>query len=104
MKIARIYDFDGNGIADILWYRASTKANFVTLMNGAVRGTFKYLGGNGDPDLELVSLGDFDGNGQVDLLWRRISSGFRYVTLMNNQVPGPYKYIGAGPVQWFLAP
>ncbi|MDD5134686.1 MAG: FG-GAP-like repeat-containing protein [Phycisphaerae bacterium] len=86
-------DFNGNGTTDILWHRSSTGSHYTTLMNGTTKGSYRYLGGNGD-GLEIIGTGDFDGNGKTDLLWYRSSTGSNYITLMNGTTKGSYSYLG----------
>ena len=92
LSIIGVGDFNGDGKTDLLWKRASTGSNYVTLMNGCTKGSYGYLGGNSD-GLSIIGVGDFNGDGKTDLLWKRASTGSNYATLMNGLTRGPFVYL-----------
>ena len=63
-------DFDGDGIADLLWRNTSgVNALWEMNSNGTIKNAFNVqsVGSN----YHLVGVGDFDGDGKSgDLLWR----------------------------------
>jgi hypothetical protein len=62
-------DFNGDGVADVLWRDAATGAHAVHLLNGngAVTSS-RNLGG--DRFWSIAASGDFNGDGVADIMWR----------------------------------
>jgi hypothetical protein len=81
-SIQGVGDFDGNGMADILWQNSQTGQVYVWLMNGF---SIANSGSPGSPTLDwsIEGVGDFDGNGMADILWQNSTTGQVYVWLMN---------------------
>ena len=74
-------DFDGDHKADILWYRSTTGATAMWLMNGVnVKSAVTMLV---DPNWQVTQVGDFNGDGQMDLLWHNSANGQTAIWLMN---------------------
>jgi ELWxxDGT repeat protein len=74
-------DFNGDGVADVLWRDAVTGAHAVHLLdgNGAVTAG-RGLGG--DLGLTIAATGDFNGDGVADIIWRN-AAGSHTLHLMN---------------------
>jgi len=48
-------DFNNDNKTDLLWENTSTSANFVTLMNGGLRGPFQYIPDSKGGTLEIIA-------------------------------------------------
>ena len=82
-KVAGIGDFDGDGMADILWRNASTGENYLYLMNGSAITGEGYIRTVADQNWKVAGVGDFDGDGKADVLWRNTVTGENYLYPMN---------------------
>jgi hypothetical protein len=82
-QVAGTGDFDGNGIADLLWRNTRTGENYVYLMSGLAIAGEGYLRTVADTRWEVKGVGDFNGDGRDDILWRHAASGENYVYFMN---------------------
>jgi hypothetical protein len=69
------YDFDGNGISDLLWRDAQTGDLAIWLMDGAARVNKTFVFPRIDPAWQIAGVGDLDGDGKADLVWRNTQSG-----------------------------
>jgi hypothetical protein len=67
-QIQGVADFNGNGIADILW--RDTSGNNVIWTDGVAPGVWISPVDN---SWKVAGLGDFNGNGKSDILWRDTS-------------------------------
>ncbi len=76
-------DFDGDGIADILWRHGSSGNNLIFFMNGNTIRTSTII--NREPDLywEIAATGDFNGDGKSDILWRHALTGENRIYFMD---------------------
>jgi len=94
-KGQRPQDFNVDGDADLLWYRASDGSAISWLMNGNVVDPASPGFGVGAAGFALIHSGDFDGDGKNDLLWCRASDGM--LRMNGTQVTEtPYTSPGAG--------
>jgi hypothetical protein len=66
-------DFNLDGKADLLWFRASDRSATTWLMNGVTVDPNSPSFGQGAAGYEVIGTGDFDGDGKSDLLWYRAS-------------------------------
>ncbi len=68
-------DFDADGMADVLWFNASTHEATVWLMEGTrVKARGPSLPAPG-PSYAAVTAGDADGDGMADVVWHNAMSG-----------------------------
>ncbi|MBF0607578.1 MAG: carboxypeptidase regulatory-like domain-containing protein [Candidatus Magnetobacterium sp. LHC-1] len=78
------YDFNADGVADILWYNNKTGMVYVYLMkeDGTIlsHGTPATVA---DLKWKIEGVGDFNGDGKSDLLWRNSDTGHVGIWLMD---------------------
>ena len=86
-------DYNGDGMADILWRHKSTGAMYMWFMNGAARSSIAYVFTESNPAWVIKESGDFDGDGKSDILFHNSTTGQAYVYLMN----GASKRTGGSP-------
>ena len=82
--IEGIGDFNGDGMADILWQNTTSGLVYIWLMNGTT--ILSQAGVETVPSSSgwvIQGVGDFDGNGTSDILWQNSSTGEVYIWLMN---------------------
>ena len=98
-------DYDGNGITDLLFYRASDGLmRFYTIEPD---GTFRAMTPAmfGTRGWTHMVPGDFDGNGTDDLLWYRARDGLmRFYTVENASQFKPMTPVMYGTRNWDLIP
>ena len=77
------FDFNGDGVADILW-RRENGPNRIWLMND--NGTRKSTKnpGNFGAAWDVAGVGDFNADGVADIFWRHNKNGGNRVWLMND--------------------
>jgi hypothetical protein len=73
MNCNRKSDYDGDGIADLLWHNRATGAG--TIWKSANYRTQQGLTRVTNTDWRIATTGDFDGNGQWDIVWRNQATG-----------------------------
>jgi ELWxxDGT repeat protein len=86
-SVAGFGDFNGDGVADVLWRNTSGELT-AWLMNGSTIAASADLTSNGvavrpDATWSVVGTGDFNGDGKADILWRNSTSGEVTEWLMN---------------------
>ncbi|MBI2715624.1 MAG: VCBS repeat-containing protein [Rhizobiales bacterium] len=96
---ARLRDFNGNLMSDILWRYGPTGSVVMWLMNGTTVTTSAGIGG--DANWTIVGTGDFNGDGKSDILWRNASSGGVVMWLMNGTQVTTSAGIG-GDANWTI--
>ena len=93
-------DFNGDGIADILWRKGSK--NHVWLMHPNGSHTYKNIG-NKKSAYYLASTGDFNDDGITDILWRDKSTGTNHIWYMHADGSHVYKNIGKKRTSYYVA-
>lgn len=83
-------DFNGDGIADILW--TSSRRDLYIWLGGTGGFTAKYAG-TYPAGWKVVGAGDFDGDGMEDLAWTNASTSQFSYWLMNGAVRKGYKIV-----------
>jgi hypothetical protein len=77
-------DFDGDGMADLLWRNATSGQNYLFPMDGtAIQAGEGYLRSVSDPSWHIAGVGDFDGDGKADMFWRNSVTGRNYLYFMD---------------------
>jgi hypothetical protein len=77
------HDFNGDGMADLLWWNKLTGEVGIWFMNGITPTNNKMIAASGDLNWEIVGVGDFNNDGKVDILWRNKTNGGVVVWYMN---------------------
>ncbi len=76
-------DFNGDGMADILWRNTTTGDLAIWEMNGTTILNANTAGVGNEPlNWTVVGVGDFNGDGKADILWRN-NNGNVAIWLMN---------------------
>lgn len=65
-------DFDGDGIADLLWHRDNGAS---VIWRSADSTTVKAVTRVNNLDWHIVATGDFDGDGRADIVWHNAVTG-----------------------------
>lgn len=102
-------DFDGDGKADICWYKRSSSTVAIWKMDGTTRG--ESLAPTNVPTQGVVVLGSTDLNGdqRADIIWQKPSTGVVSAWLMDGGsvlesgalgagIAGAWKFLGAGDI------
>ena len=85
------YDFNGDGLSDILFRDNSNGETYLWGMNGTTVAAGAPTGAQVGNNWQIMGVGDFDGDGQVDLLWEYNNTanaadplnGISYISLQN---------------------
>jgi len=75
-------DFNGDGIADILWRHSVSGNDALWLMNGRVAGQGP-INRVSTAAQKVQGVGDFNGDGKADIFWRNTAIGTNSIWLMN---------------------
>jgi hypothetical protein len=79
-KIVGTPDFDGDGVADLLWWNSLTGQVYAMVMGAALPTTQGLIYAEADTSWRIVAVGDFAGSGKKNqLLWRHSVSGEVYM-------------------------
>jgi probable HAF family extracellular repeat protein len=100
--IAGTGDFNGDGMADVLWRDLNTGTVAIWLMNGLQS---PQVGGFGPipANWSIVGTGDFNGDGKWDVLWRDSNTGTVSIWLLNGFQILQTGNLGALPSNWIVA-
>jgi CSLREA domain-containing protein len=74
-QIQQVGDFDGGGMADVLWRERNTGSTYLWLMNGTTVAGQGYTTAQTDTAWQVQGVGDFNQDGRADMLWRKIGPG-----------------------------
>ena len=98
---AQPFDFNTDGVADILWRNTTDGNNQIWLMNNdGSRNSIAYPGYR-DTNWQAVEVADFSNDGVADILWRNSSNGNNEIWLMNNDgTRNTIAYPGARNTNW----
>jgi hypothetical protein len=77
------HDFNGDGMADLLWWNRGTGQVGVWFMNGISPIRAQMITGSMDLNWEIVGVGDFNNDGNTDILLRNKTNGGIVVWYMN---------------------
>jgi hypothetical protein len=102
-QVGGVGDFDGDGLADLLWRNASTGENYLYPMSGTtILPGEGYLRTVADTAWEVKGTGDYDGDGRADILWRHATSGENYLYPMQGRtiLPGEGYLRSVPPPDW----
>ncbi|MBF0539303.1 MAG: DUF1566 domain-containing protein, partial [Nitrospirae bacterium] len=98
------YDFNGDGMSDIILRSTSTGAIYIWIMNGNGIATSSsgWVVQGLSSDWQIKGIGDFDSNGKADILLQNINSGDVVIWFMNGaNAPSSGSYVTkALPLQW----
>ncbi|MEO8346092.1 MAG: S8 family serine peptidase [Betaproteobacteria bacterium] len=81
-NIEAVGDFNGDGVADILWRHSSGAVYVWYLTAGSAIGSVVPLGSIAST-WRVAGIGDFDGNGTQDIVWSHDASGTAYAWTTN---------------------
>ena len=98
------YDFDGNGISDLLWRETQTGELAIWLMDGTARPSTTFVFPRVDQAWQIARVGDLDGDGKADLVWRNTQSGDVAEWLMDGTTVKSWSTLSSGLDQaWQIA-
>ncbi len=89
------YDFDGNGVPDLVWLNNATSQVTVNYFGGPGGATllgWNFLSQAGSPGWHVVAVADFNGDGVPDLVWQNDSTAQVAVDYYGG--PGGATFIG----------
>jgi hypothetical protein len=79
-KIVGTPDFDGDGIADVLWWNSVTGQVYAMAMTATVAKAQGFIYTEPDTHWKIVAVGDFSGSGKRNqLVWRHALNGQVYL-------------------------
>src|SRR5262245_15709035 len=90
------YDFDRNGISDLLWRDTQTGDLAIWLMDGTAKASKTFVFPRVDPPWQIAGVGDFDGDGKADLVWRNTQSGGVAEWLMDGTTVKAWSSLSSG--------
>ncbi|NEO56228.1 MAG: S8 family serine peptidase [Okeania sp. SIO3B5] len=78
------FDFNGDGVADILWRNGTNGANSIWLMNNDGTRSSSVNPGGANTAWDVAGVDDFNADGVADILWRNGTLGNNRIWLMNS--------------------
>jgi hypothetical protein len=97
--VSRKYDFNGDGVSDILWRNTATGRN--TIWKSGNRSTEQSVATVADQRWSVAGIADFNGDGIADVLWRHSASGSNSIWLSAN-VSTLQAVTGVGDASWVI--
>jgi hypothetical protein len=96
-------DFDGDGLADLVWQHEGSGQPLLWKMNGPSVVSAMQLPTPGTPDWKIMAIGDANVDGHTDLIFQNAVNGGIVIWAMNrtNVYSGPY--IGAVDPAWKIS-
>nr|WP_293165585.1 Ig-like domain-containing protein [Okeania sp. SIO2C9] len=93
------FDFNSDGMADILWRNSGSGKNQIWLMNSdGSRDSIAYPGNNRDSDWAIEEVTDFNQDQVPDILWRNTNENKNELWFMNSGgTRGSIAYPGKNP-------
>jgi hypothetical protein len=83
-SLAAVADFDGNGVADILWKNSNDASlNLWKLGSSGTVSSTQITMQRPSADADIVGVADFNGDGLTDLLWSTPDGSSNTVMMMN---------------------
>src|SRR5262249_40681337 len=83
-NVAGAGDFNGDGIADVLWRHAVSGSNVIWKMSSSGTITQKvYPGDLTDLNWYVAGTGDLNADGTKDILWRHATNGSNVFWIMS---------------------
>jgi hypothetical protein len=103
-KTIHPYDFNGDGMRDILWRNSINANTYLWMMNGTNISSSDFTSMILDSTWQIGGVGDFDGNGTSDILWRNTTTGAISMWFMNGtQVTSSGSPTGTASTAWQIA-
>jgi hypothetical protein len=99
------YDFDGNGISDLLWRDSQNGDLAIWLMDGAARPSKALVAAPRiAPEWQIAGVGDLDADTKADLVWRNTQTGEVAEWLMDGTTVKTWSTLSSGISQeWQIA-
>ena len=96
-------DFDGDGLADLVWQHETTGQPLLWKMYGAAVISGVPLPTPGTPDWKIMAIGDANVDGHTDLIFENVVTGGIVIWAMNrtNVYSGPY--VGTVDPAWKIS-
>ncbi|KJU83745.1 hypothetical protein MBAV_004061 [Candidatus Magnetobacterium bavaricum] len=92
-------DFNGDGMADILWRDGQTWDTVVWLMDGPQVSQYGSVA-SVDSNWQVQGIGTFNQNGNSDIIWRNVESGDVAIWQMNGTSIAGVKHTAAVGTKW----
>jgi hypothetical protein len=98
-SIQQVADFNGDGIADILWRRSTDGTAYLWFMQAEGGRSEQNLGAV-PSEWSIQSGADFNGDGVADILWRRSTDGDAYLWKLNADGTRSEQNLGLASTGW----
>jgi hypothetical protein len=100
-RVIDVADFDGDGVADLLWYNPATGATSIWLLGNSYVKEFDGL--MTDPQWRVTQVADLDGDGLADLIWYNATTGETGAWLMEGGKPKAMSGLMTGGSGWSVS-